>query len=203
MLSFQPRRMSSCSNVCGSRQAQAATEARHQRYGVRSYLHQFYEDCTTSIWEYEDDFQIQRSPNRWSSVFWKVGLISGTVFVILGLTVLAVGFLVPPKIEAFGEANFVVVDTHAVQFNGALDMCKLAGAVLFCIGGTSMAGCLLMSVSAKSYSKEEKFLQQRFKERIADIKAHTQPITRAPGPGETKIPVTLSRVHNVQPLAAT
>ena len=113
------------------------------------------------------------------------------------------GFLVPPKIEAFGEANFVVVDTHAVQFNGALDMCKLAGAVLFCIGGTSMAGCLLMSVSAKSYSKEEKFLQQRFKERIADIKAHTQPITRAPGPGETKIPVTLSRVHNVQPLAAT
>uniref|UniRef100_A0A8B9YFY8 Neurensin 1 n=1 Tax=Bos mutus grunniens TaxID=30521 RepID=A0A8B9YFY8_BOSMU len=199
--------MSSCSNVCGSRQAQAATEAGHQRYGVRSYLHQFYEDCTTSIWEYEDDFQIQRSPNRWSSVFWKVGLISGTVFVILGLTVLAVGFLVgflvPPKIEAFGEANFVVVDTHAVQFNGALDMCKLVGAVLFCIGGTSMAGCLLMSVSAKSYSKEEKFLQQRFKERIADIKAHTQPITRAPGPGETKIPVTLSRVHNVQPLAAT
>ena len=122
---------------------------------------------------------------------------------ILGLTVLAVGFLVPPKIEAFGEANFVVVDTHAVQFNGALDMCKLACAVLFCIGGTSMAGCLLMSVFAKSYSKEEKFLQQRFKERIADIKAHTQPITRAPGPGETKIPVTLSRVHNVQPLAAT
>ena len=64
--------MSSCSNVCGSRQAQAATEAGRQRYGVRSYLHQFYEDCTTSIWEYEDDFQIQRSPNRWSSVFWKV-----------------------------------------------------------------------------------------------------------------------------------
>lgn len=127
----------------------------------------------------------------------------GTVFVILGLTVLAVGFLVPPKIEAFGEANFVMVDTHAVQFNGALDMCKLAGAMLFCIGGTSMAGCLLMSVFAKSYSKEEKFLQQKFKERIADIKAHTQPITRAPGPGETKIPVTLSRVQNVQPIAAT
>ncbi|EPY83140.1 hypothetical protein CB1_000595066 [Camelus ferus] len=290
-------RMSSCSKVCGSKQAQAATEGGYQRYGVRSYLHQFYEDCTTSIWEYEDDFQIQRSPNRWSSVFWKsscvaaaassaywrklrfqidlissqrynegdvgqnnssfwliapggrtsgiqfllhvqssfpaagtgfppvlpivkrvirchstktataaafqVGLISGTVFVVLGLAVLAVGFLVPPKIEAFGEANFVVVDTHAIQFNGALDMCKLAGAVLFCIGGTSMAGCLLMSVFAKSYSKEEKFLQQKFKERIADLKVHPQPITRAPGPGETKIPVTLSRVQNVQPVSAT
>jgi hypothetical protein len=119
--------------------------------------------------------------------------------VILGLTVLAVGFLVPPKIEAFGEDDFVVVDTHAVQFNSALDMCKLAGSVLFCIGGMSMAGCLLMSVFVKSYSKEEKFLQQKFKERIADIKPHTQPVTKAPGPGETKIPVTLSRVQNVQP----
>ncbi|KAF6110384.1 neurensin 1 [Phyllostomus discolor] len=127
--------MSSCSNLCGSKQTRAAAEGGYQRYGVRSYLHQFYEDCTTSIWEYEDDFQIQRSPNRWSSVFWKVGLISGTVFVILGLAVLAVGFLVPTKIEAFGEADFVVVDTHAVQFNGALDMCKLAGAILFCIEG--------------------------------------------------------------------
>ncbi|XP_006145173.1 neurensin-1 [Tupaia chinensis] len=195
--------MSSCGNVCGSTRAQATAEAGHQRYGVRSYLHQFYEGCTTSIWECEDDFQIQRSPNRWSSVLWKVGLTSGTVFVILGLTVLAVGFLVPPKIEAFGEADFVVVDAQAVQFNGALDACKLAGAVLFCVGGTSMAGCLLMSVFAKSYSKEERLLQQRFQERIADIKAHAQPVTKAPGPGETKIPVTLSKVQNVQPLSAT
>lgn len=64
--------MASCSNTCGSKQAQADTEGGYQRYGVRSYLHQFYEDCTASIWENEDDFQIQRSPNRWSSVFWKV-----------------------------------------------------------------------------------------------------------------------------------
>lgn len=70
---FPARKMTSCSNTCGSRQAQADTEGGYQRrYGVRSYLHQFYEDCTASIWEYEDDFQIQRSPNRWSSVFWKV-----------------------------------------------------------------------------------------------------------------------------------
>lgn len=64
--------MASCSNICGSKQAQADIEGGHPRYGVRSYLHQFYEDCTASIWENEDDFQIQRSPNRWSSVLWKV-----------------------------------------------------------------------------------------------------------------------------------
>nr|XP_017514803.1 neurensin-1 isoform X1 [Manis javanica]XP_017514805.1 neurensin-1 isoform X1 [Manis javanica]XP_036866685.1 neurensin-1 isoform X1 [Manis javanica] len=195
--------MSARGSTRGSQQAPAAAEGGSPRYGVRSYLHQFYEDCTTSIWDYEEDFQIQRSPNRWSSVFWKVGLIFSTVFVILGVTVLAGGFLVPPKIEAFGEADFVMVDRHAVQFNGALDACKLAGAVFFCIGGMSMAGCLLMSVFTKNYSKEERFLQQKFKERIADIKAHAQPVTKPPGPGEAQIPVTLSRVQNVQPVSAT
>ncbi|XP_038248331.1 neurensin-1 [Dermochelys coriacea] len=195
--------MSSYADICSSKQAQSGTEGRYQRYGVRSYLHQFYEDCTASIWEHENDFQIQRSPSRWSSAFWKVGLISGVVFMLIGLTVLVVGFLVPPKIEALEEEDFVVVDNHAIQFNGALDICKLAGAILFCIGGTTMAACLLMSAFAKSYSKEEKYLQQRFKERIADIKAHTHPVTKAPAPGESKIPVTLSEVQNVQPLSET
>lgn len=71
-LSLQVGRMSSYADICGSKHAQGSTEGGYQRYGVRSYLHQFYEDCTASIWEYEDDFQIQRSPSRWSSVFWKV-----------------------------------------------------------------------------------------------------------------------------------
>ncbi|CAM4508082.1 unnamed protein product [Lepidochelys olivacea] len=195
--------MSSYVDICSSKQAQSGTEGSYQRYGVRSYLHQFYEDCTASIWEHENDFQIQRSPSRWGSAFWKVGLISGVVFMLIGLTVLVVGFLVPPKIEALEEEDFVVVDNHAIQFNGALDICKLAGAILFCIGGTTMAACLLMSAFAKSYSKEEKYLQQRFKERIADIKAHAHPVTKAPAPGESKIPVTLSKVQNVQPLSET
>ncbi|XP_077209137.1 neurensin-1 [Paroedura picta] len=196
--------MSAYADICASNEAQpGTTENNYQRYGVRSYLHQFYEDCTASIWEHEDDFQIQRSPSRWSSAFWKVGLISGTVFMLIGIIVLIVGFLVPPRIEALGVESFVVVDTHAVQFNQALDVCKLAGAVLFCIGGTAMAACLLMSAFAKSYSKEEKYLQQKFKERIADMKAHMPPVTKAPAPGESKIPVTLSKIQNVQPLSET
>lgn len=196
--------MSAYADIYTSKQGpQGTTEGGYQRYGVRSYLHQFYEDCTASIWEYEDDFQIQRSPNKWSSAFWKVGLISGTMFMLTGIIVLVVGFLVPPKIEALGVEDFVVVDAHAVQFNRALDVCKLAGAILFCIGGTTMAACLLMSAFAKSYSKEEKYLQQKFKERIADIKVQTHPVTKAPAPGESKIPVTLSKVQNIQPLSET
>ncbi|ETE72532.1 Neurensin-1 [Ophiophagus hannah] len=196
--------MSAYADIYASKQGQqGSTEGGYQRYGVRSYLHQFYEDCTGSIWEYDDDFQIQRSPNKWSSTFWKVGLISGTMFMLTGIIVLVVGFLVTPKIEALGVEDFVVVDTHAVQFNRALDVCKLAGAILFCIGGTTMAACLLMSAFAKSYSREEKYLQQKFKERIAEMKVQTYPVTKAPAPGESKIPITLSKVQNIQPLSET
>ncbi|XP_039593179.1 neurensin-1 [Polypterus senegalus] len=194
--------MRSCSEICASEKvehAHSAAEGNYRRYGVRSYLHQFYEDCTASIWEHDEDFQIQRSPSRWSSVLWKVGLMSGTIILLTGLIVIAVGYVVPPKIEAFGEDELLFIDSHAIQFNKALDICKLVGAILFCVGGTLMAICLLMSAFAKSYSKEETYLQQKFKERIAELQASAHPITKAPTPGESRIPVTLSKVQNVQP----
>ncbi|XP_078084994.1 neurensin-1 [Mustelus asterias] len=193
--------MSLCAEICQSENSNYNAEGLHQHYGVRSYLHQFYEDCTASIWEHEDDFQIKRSPSKWSSVLWKVGLMAGTIVLLIGMAVIAAGYLVPPKFEAFGEEkeNFLVVDGQAVQFNVALDICKLAGAILFCIGGMMVAACLLMSTLATSYSKEEKYLQQKFKERIADAQASCEPVTKAPAPGERKIPITLSKVHNVQP----
>ena len=59
--------------------------------------------------------------------------------------------------------------SHAVSFNRALDVCKLTGAVLFCVGGTSMAVGFLLSAFAKSYSKEELYLQHKFKERLGTV----------------------------------
>lgn len=136
--------------------------------------------------------------------------------------------------------------SHAVSFNRALDVCKLTGAVLFSVGGTSVAVGLLLSAFARSYSKEELYLQQKFKERLADLHATVgkensptlfyfiffatqchlndsfrllscqwwytstllavtalvpgSPIMRAPAPGEGKVPVSLSKVQNIQPV---
>ncbi|KAJ8013356.1 hypothetical protein DPEC_G00052410 [Dallia pectoralis] len=188
---------SACSEICGS---DHTDQMQHdQRYGVRSYLHQFYEECTASIWERDEDFQIQRSPSRWSSVLWKVCLALGALILVTGLVVLATGYATTPKMEAFGEDELLFVDSHAVRFNQALDACKLTGAVLFCVGGILLAVGLLLSAFAKSYSKEELYLQKKFKERLAGI----HPITRAPTPGERKIPVTLSKVQSVQPSSET
>ncbi|XP_072250736.1 neurensin-1 [Leuresthes tenuis] len=194
--------MTSCSEICGSEYGeQAQAGGNYQQYGVRSYLHQFYEECTGSIWERDEDFQIQRSPSRWSSFLWKVCLAFGSLILFAGLIVLLVGYATPAKIEAFGEDDLFFVDSHAVSFNRALDACKLTGAVLFCVGGISMAVGLLLSAFAKSYSKEELYLQQKFKERLADLHATVgTPIMRAPTPGEGKVPVTLSKVQNIQPV---
>ncbi|XP_028326721.1 neurensin-1 [Gouania willdenowi] len=194
--------MTSCSEICGSdygEQAQASSSC--QQYGVRSYLHQFYEECTASIWERDEDFQIQRSPSRWSSLLWKVCLAFGALIMFAGFIVVMVGYATPARIEAFGEEDLLFVDSHAVTFNRALDICKLTGAVLFCVGGTSMAVGLLLSAFAKSYSKEELYLQQKFKEKLADMHSTVgTPVMRAPTPGEGKVPVTLSKVQNIQPV---
>ncbi|XP_015257672.1 neurensin-1 [Cyprinodon tularosa] len=193
--------MTSRSETCESEyREQAQSGGSYQQYGVRSYLHQFYEECTGSIWDRDEDFQIQRSPNRWSSLLWKVCLTFGTLILITGLVVVLVGYATPTKTEAFGEDDLLFVDSHAVSFNRALDVCKLTGAVLFCVGGTSMTVGLLLSAFAKSYSKEELYLQQKFKERLADLHATVgSSIMRAPTPGEGKVPVTLSKVQNIQP----
>uniref|UniRef100_A0A1A7XZV4 Neurensin 1 n=1 Tax=Iconisemion striatum TaxID=60296 RepID=A0A1A7XZV4_9TELE len=196
--------MTSCSEFCGSEYGeQAHAGGNYQQYGVRSYLHKFYEECTGSIWERDEDFQIQRSPSRWSSLLWKVCLAFGTLMLFAGLVVVLVGYATPARIEAFGEDDLLFVDSHAVSFNRALDVCKLTGAVLFCVGGTYMAVGLLLSAFAKNYSKKELYLQQRFKERLADL--HTtvgSPVMRAPTPGEGKVPVTLSKLQNIQPTSA-
>ncbi|CAL8248550.1 unnamed protein product [Lota lota] len=191
--------MTSCPEICGSEYAeQAQAGVNCQQYGVRSYLHQFYEECTATVWERDEDFQIQRSPSRWSSLLWKVCLTFGTLIMFAGLIVLLVGYATPARIEAFGADDLLFVDSHAVSFNRALDVCKLTGAVLFCVGGTSMSVGFLLSAFAKSYSKEELYLQHKFKERLGTV---ANPITRAPTPGDGKVPVTLSKVQNIQPLS--
>uniref|UniRef100_A0A3P9P366 Neurensin 1 n=1 Tax=Poecilia reticulata TaxID=8081 RepID=A0A3P9P366_POERE len=224
--------MTSCSEICGSEYSeQTHSGGNSQQYGVRSYLHQFYEECTGSIWERDEDFQIQRSPSRWSSLLWKVCLTFGTLILVTGLIVVLVGYATPTMTEAFGEDDLLFVDSYAVSFNHALDVCKLTGAVLFCVGGTSMAVGLLLSAFAKNYSKDELYLQHEFKERLADLHATVgklahmtkgltnmtffkslnmnkttvcvtgSSIMRAPTPGEGKVPVTLSKVQNIQPAA--
>ncbi|XP_035262963.1 neurensin-1 [Anguilla anguilla] len=198
--------MTSCSELCGSdhgERSQSTVHNHHQHYGVRSYLHHFYEECTASIWDRDEDFQIQKSPSRWSAILGKVCLAFGTLMLVVGLTVLTVGFAAPPKIEAFGEEELLFVDKRAAHFNRALEVCKLVGGVLFCAGGVLAAAGLLLSSFTRGEPSEERCLQRRFKEKLAELQAAVHPIRKAPTLGEWRIPVTLSKAQNIQPVSET
>lgn len=54
------------------------------QFGVRSYLHHFYEECSTSMWERDPEnrgsIQSQRSALWWNSAVWKVNSLSSIQF---------------------------------------------------------------------------------------------------------------------------
>ncbi|TSK28244.1 Neurensin-1 [Bagarius yarrelli] len=167
-------------------------------FGVRSYLHYFYEECTASVWD-QEGIQDQRSQQWWSSG------IFGTVLLALGLVVLAVGFAVPTRIEAFGEGELLFVDRHAMQHNQALSICVQAGTGILTLGGLMMtAGLLLSAFSRPSIQeqpprKEKKSIIRRGGGK--DGKSPTNVLTKSPSPapGDAAVPVALSKVENVQP----
>ncbi|XP_067904953.1 neurensin-1-like [Heterodontus francisci] len=190
--------MAGCADFC-------TTHTRgEQRYGVRSYLHLFYEDCTGSMLEDDDPdgLSMQRSSSGWRSALWKVGLSAGTILFLVGLATVTTGYLVPPKIEGIGEADFLVVDKRAIEYNEALEVSKLVGAILFSVGGTAIAACVLvLTISRHTPRDEERQFSPIQKEGPLEIKYKA--VLKTGSPGDTQIPVSLSRVQSVQPKTGT
>jgi len=132
-------------------------------FGVRSYLHQFYEKPSfkdPDLYE-DDDLRYLLNPNRkrpcCHSIWWKIFVWIGVNFLIFGVIGVLVGYLVPPKTEIVGssENNIEVLDTQALQFNENLDICKLVGVILFCIGGMTLTIALLFPSFLHQYCVEE------------------------------------------------
>ncbi|NXK13831.1 NRSN2 protein, partial [Herpetotheres cachinnans] len=104
-------------------------------YGVRSYLHLFYEDCTGASPDEDRDRDGSSPPGAWAPLIRKVSFSTGTLFLLVGAATLAAGSLVPPKLEGIGAEEFVVLDVQAVRYNHALGTCRLVGMVLCAVAG--------------------------------------------------------------------
>ncbi|KAK7898641.1 hypothetical protein WMY93_019494 [Mugilogobius chulae] len=131
-----------CSNACvsGSGGESSSSEGGSSclQFGVRSYLHHFYEECSSTMWQrnLEDQgfVQSQRSALWWNSAIWKVSMALGLLILTAGVASLSVGYSTPHKIESFGEGDLFFVDTQAINFNRGLHQSRAAGIGLSCLG---------------------------------------------------------------------
>lgn len=122
-------------------------------FGVRSHLHHFYDKTfykDPSIYEEDDEFGYllqgpRKRPRLCTSIWWKVFVWIGANFLVFGIIGVLVGYLVPAKtvfVESMAN-NIEIVDKEAISFNFNLDVCKLVGLILFCIGGLTLTVALL------------------------------------------------------------
>ena len=170
-------------------------------FGVKSYLHDFYDTRAykdPEVYEDEDDFRYLLNPRlgrgrRCTSIWWKVFVWIGANFLIFGIIGVLVGYLVPqrPIFAGTYDNNLEILDNQAIAFNFNLDVCKLVGLILFCIGGLTLAAALLFPSFLYHYCDDDR-REESFKIHVGE----TEPLK---SPVEMVIPAS-SKVTEVQPL---
>ncbi|KAG7500472.1 hypothetical protein JOB18_019354 [Solea senegalensis] len=209
--------MASCSEACvsGSGGESSGSEAGSSclQFGVRSYLHHFYEECSSSMWERDPQdrgfVQSQRSALCWNSAVWKVSLAVGLLILTAGVASLSVGYSTPHKIESFGEGDLFFVDTQAIGFNRGLYLSAAAGIGLSCLGSALAVMGVVVWIFPRADVKARSF-RSRTGERDGGgggeswskwggFRDRVDVVTQPPGIEEGKMPVTLSKVETVQP----
>lgn len=129
-------------------------------FGIKSYIDSFYYPPDAEILnsgEYiQDDFEfiVEPGKRRWRNCWFKVGLWGGINLLLLGIIALLVGHLTHPRETVVARVdNLEILDRSAIMFNSRLQLCRLAGITIFCIGGIILMLTLLIS----SYQQESTY----------------------------------------------
>ncbi|XP_022194660.2 uncharacterized protein LOC111052325 [Nilaparvata lugens] len=122
-------------------------------FGIKSYIQDFYYPPDAHIinsGEYvQDDFEfvIEPGKRRWRNLWFRIGLWGGINLLMLGIIALLVGHLTPPRETVVARLdNLEILDRWAITFNSRLQLCRLTGVTLFCIGGIVLMLTLLISI---------------------------------------------------------
>ncbi|XP_022175066.1 neurensin-1-like [Myzus persicae] len=131
----QPRR--SDEEVADARLAyHAKTGRRLTGFGVKSYLHEFYDDPDGLESFQDDDFKYFVEPEiRWYHHCSGAYAVLGLAVMALGAIAMAAGHLIPAKDPVVGRSvHMEVIDRRAVSFNDHLASCRYIGSVVFAVG---------------------------------------------------------------------
>lgn len=177
------------------------------QFGVRSYLHHFYEECSSSMWAADPQ---ERGPDRrqrallgWKSAACKVSLALGLLILTAGVASLSAGYSTSPRIESFGEGDLFFVDSQAISFNRGLHVTTAAGIGLSCLGSILAALGVFVWIIPRAGLKERP-VRRPLVSRASKWRGCGCPgdvVTRPPSIEEGGVPpLVLSKVESVQPV---
>lgn len=120
----------------------ARTGRRLTGFGVKSYLHEFYDDPDGSESFQvcggggDDDFKYFVEPEvRWYRHCYGVYAVLGLTVMVVGAIAMAAGHLIPAKDPVVGRSvHMEVIDRRAISFNDHLASCRYVGSVVFAVG---------------------------------------------------------------------
>jgi len=135
-------------------------------FGIRSYLHQFYEPRTSPTSADIEDIgggawylltpvgQQQRRSRR--SLFWcRMAFAAGMGLLVVGAVGILVGYLWPQPtyipIEGKVGERYVLLEPKGLMYADTLRIWKMAGLTVFAFGGLMVAFSLLLPTCCKGY----------------------------------------------------
>ncbi|CAL1276365.1 unnamed protein product [Larinioides sclopetarius] len=129
-------------------------ESRPKFFGVKNYLHTFYESVNLKNPQlYEDipdESEANNQPfkdNKNCKFYWKVGMFFALGVVVVGLLLIIIGFVTPLH-ASVAEKNeeFYVIDKSATALNDYMRVCRLVGGGMFIVGFSLFLAVVLLAL---------------------------------------------------------
>lgn len=136
------------------------------KFGVKSYLHHFYEDCT-GLGQLDDeaDYKIKDTTSRYTLIA-RIGFAISIVFIVLGILLLLLGFVIPQRETDFIDGGVTKINADNVRFNSFLTYSRWVGAFSFCCGGIQLSIFIVLLGVGKLRKRNEILERRRFQERL-------------------------------------
>ncbi|RNA41939.1 neurensin-1 [Brachionus plicatilis] len=111
-------------------------------FGVKSYLHEFYDQSSIR----SADYAPKRARDKKMRIMWMFVFGMGMVALLTGTSLLAFGFLSQQKkviVDKF-EDKTEIIDKYAIEYNQYIESCRAFGLFLFIIGGIVVSISLIL-----------------------------------------------------------